>query len=109
LIIPPFVFLWILWIRHTSWLLAIAVALLALAWAERSVLLGAVAAVHAVAAALAVSYNPENLLFDLLSAFGVADADMPVYAGRIVTVLLPAAVLLLGGLLALALDRRTAG
>jgi hypothetical protein len=108
-IIPAFVFLWVLWIRNTSWLLAIAVALLALAWAERSVLLGAVAAVHAVAVGLGVFYDPENLLYRVLSAFGVADYDMPFGYGGTVNVLLPAVVLLLGGLLALALDRWRAG
>jgi hypothetical protein len=109
LVVPAFFFLWVLWARSTSWLLAIAIALLALAWAERSVLLGAVAALHAVAAGLGVSYDPENLLYSVLSTFGVADADLPFDYGRTVNVLLPASVLLLGGLLALALSRRRAG
>ena len=108
LVVPAFVFLWVLWVRRTEWLLAIAVALLALAWAERSVLLGAVAVLHAVAAGLGVFYDPENLLYRVLSAFGVADADMPFDSASTLNVLLPASVLLLGGLLALALKRRRA-
>jgi len=103
----PFVFfLWVLTIRDTAWLIPIAVGMLALAWAERSVLLGVVAVLHAVAAGLGVAYNPENLLYRVLSGFGVADRDMPLDYGSTVNVLLPGVVLLAGGLVAFGVNRR---
>jgi hypothetical protein len=102
----PIVFVWVLTIHDTTWLIPIAAGMLALAWAERSVLLGVVAVLHAVAAGLGVAYDPENLLYRVLSAFGVADQDMPFDYGPTVNVLLPGAVLLAGGLAAFLVNRR---
>src|SRR5204862_8228584 len=102
--VPIGLVLWVLTIRGTAWLLAVAAGLLALAWAERSLLLGTVAVLHAVAAGLGVAYDPENLLYRVLRAFGVADADMPFAYGGTVNVVLPGLVLVVGGVVGLAVE-----
>jgi hypothetical protein len=100
------VVLWVLTIRRTAWLLAVAVLVFALAWAERSVLLGIVAVLHAVAVGLGIGYGGENLLSSVLGAFGVADTEIPFDYGGTVNVLLPGIVLLAGGLVAFGVNRR---
>jgi hypothetical protein len=97
---------WISALQGTTWLAVVAVGLLALARAERSLLLAAIAVLHAVAAGLGIAYDPENLLYRLLHAFGMADADIPFDYSQTVNVLLPAAVLLTGGLAAYLVNRR---
>ena len=86
-------FLWPLWIREFSALLVIAVGLLALAWQERSPGLAVTATVYTAAAVLANTYDLANLA-DLLGW------EIPVSAAQQPNLLLPAAVLLAGGLVA---------
>lgn len=97
---------WPATLRGTSALLVVAAGLLVLSRVERSRLLTAIALAYTVAACLGVLYNPENLLYRLLSAFGVADQSMPFAIGGTVNVLLPGAVLLLGALVAVGVDLR---
>lgn len=84
-------------------LLVIAVALLALAVIERSTLCGVIAVLFALAALLTNLYNMENLLF----RFGNGYTDDP----RLIAfahLVLPAAVLIIGGAVAALVARRTA-
>ena len=97
---------WPATLRGTSALLVIVAGLLVLSRVERSALLTAITVVYTVAACLGVFYNPENLLYRLLSAFGVEDQSMPFTIGGTVNVLLPGAVLLVGALVAVSADLR---
>lgn len=86
-------------IHGYSALLAVAVLLLVLAWAERSVLLGVIGTLFTGSALLVNLYNIENLYYRM----GWVDPDTRVLALQ--SVLLPAAVLLGGGLTAAVTSR----
>lgn len=81
-------------------LLVIAVGLLALAWMERSVLCGVVAVLFVAASLLANLYDMENVLL------GSAYTD-DVRAITFDNLLLPAAVLIIGGVVALVVGARS--
>jgi hypothetical protein len=86
-------------IRGTFPLLIIAAGLLALAWAERSRALTAIAVVYTGAALLASLYDVSNILYRLGWNTAPGDESLP-------NVLLPAAVLLLAGAGTFAAQRR---
>ncbi|HEY6499874.1 MAG TPA: hypothetical protein VIZ20_10640 [Streptosporangiaceae bacterium] len=89
-------------VRGTFPFVIIAAGLWALAWAERSRALVAIAAVYSAAALLASLYNVENLLFRLGWNPGPGDWDLT----SLPNVLLPALVLLAAGAGAFAVQRR---
>jgi hypothetical protein len=109
--VPAFRFLavaWLLpadlWIRGTLAFLIIAAGLWVLARAERSRVLAVIALVYTGAALLASLYNVENILFRLGWNPGNSNLDWRLTA--LPGILLPAAVLLAGGLAALLVQRR---
>jgi hypothetical protein len=96
----PFTFfLWPVYVREYGALLVVAVGLLVLARLERSRGLLAVAVLYAAAALLANTYNVENVLFRLGwdpfqgDPYGLRYLALP-------ALLLPAAILLVGGVVA---------
>ena len=89
-------------VRGTFPFVIIAAGLWALAWAERSRALAAIAAVYTGAALLASLYNVENLLFRL--GWRPARADLNLTS--LPNVLLPALVLLAAGAGAFAVQQR---
>jgi hypothetical protein len=89
-------------VRGTFPLVIIAAGLCALAWAERSRALAAIAAVYTGAALLASLYNVENVLFRLGWKPGLGDSDLT----SLPNLLLPALVLLVAGAGAFAVQRR---
>jgi hypothetical protein len=89
-------------VRGTFPFVIIAAGLWALAWAERSRALVAIAAVYTGAALLASLYNVENLVFRLGWTPGPGDWDLT----ALPNVLLPALVLLAAGAGAFAVQRR---
>lgn len=106
---------WLAWLQHLQVLwpgdlvvrgtfpfIIIAAGLWALAWAERSRALAAIAAVYSGAALLASLYNVENLLFRLGWNPGPGDWDLT----SLPNVLLPALVLLAAGAGAFAVQQR---
>ena len=106
---------WLAWLQHLQVLwpgdlvvrstfpfIIIAAGLWALAWAERSRALAAIAAVYSGAALLASLYNVENLLFRLGWNPGPGDGDLT----SLPNVLLPALVLLAAGAGAFAVQQR---
>jgi hypothetical protein len=86
-------FLWPLWVRDFAALLVVAVGLLALAWEERSPGLGIVAAVFTATAVVANTYDLSNLVYQI-------GWDVPFRVHQLPNLLVPAAVLLAGGLVA---------
>jgi hypothetical protein len=103
-LLPPRLWFWPsdLVVRGTFPFVIIAAGLWALAWAERSRALAAVAAVFTGAALLASLYNVENLVFRLGWRPGPSDLDLT----SLPNVLLPALVLLAAGAGAFAVQRR---
>jgi hypothetical protein len=100
---------WRLWPLTTSGaapVLVIAVGLVALSWVERSRLLAGITAVFAAASVYSVVATPENLLYRLLSGFGVSAASMPYEEANVVRVLVPGVVLVVGAVVAVAADVR---
>ena len=77
-------------------LLVIGIGLCVLAVTERSWFLAVVALLYLATATYSTLALPENTVYRLLSLFGVPDDQMPFTLAPMATVLLPAAVLLLG-------------
>ncbi|WP_214104184.1 hypothetical protein [Acrocarpospora catenulata] len=98
LVVPVFFFLWPFFVRGTFGLLAIALGLIALARAERSRRLWIITGLYTAAAIPAVVYNMENQYYRLFHLFGVSAEDMPYSLIQGSPVLLPALILLIGGL-----------
>jgi hypothetical protein len=88
-------------IRGYAALVVIAVALLVLAWTERSVLLAVVSALFAGAALLVNLYNVENVFYRL-----GWDGGQDQRVAALQSLLLPAVVLLAGGAVAVVRQRR---
>jgi hypothetical protein len=88
--------------RGTFPFLIIAAGLWALAWAERSRALAAIAAVYSAAAVASSLYNVENILFRL----GWTPTGQDWRLTSLPNVLLPALVLLAAGAGAFAVQRR---
>ncbi|WP_433220434.1 hypothetical protein [Microtetraspora malaysiensis] len=91
-------FLWPFFIRSTFGLLAVALGLIALAWAERSRHLWAVTGLYTAAAVPAVVYDMQNQYYRLFHLFGVSPQEMPYGFLQGSSVLLPSLILLVGGL-----------
>jgi len=105
---PPLSLIWVpfadVWIRGTFAFLIIAAGLWVLAAAEHSPGLAVIAAIYTGAALLGTLYNVENILFRLgWNPATPLDWRLAVLPN----VLLPAAVLLLAGLIAFVVQRRT--
>jgi hypothetical protein len=83
-----------------SALLIIAAGLLALAWLERSLLLGITGVVFSAAALLTNLYDMSNLFYDLGWRIGYQT-----HVNALEDLLLPAAVLLIGGVVAILTGR----
>ncbi|MER7209469.1 hypothetical protein ABT340_20595 [Streptosporangium sp. NPDC000239] len=90
--------LWPFFIRDTFGLLASALGLIALARAERSRHLWIVTALYTATAVPAVVYDVQNQYHRLFHLFGVSPQEMPYGLLQGSPVLLPAMILLVGGL-----------
>jgi hypothetical protein len=107
-LVPPLSLLWLpfgdIWIRGTFAFLIIAAGLWVLARAEHSPGLTVIAAIYTGAALLGTLYNVENILFRL----GWNPASPLAWRLTVLpNVLLPAAILLVAGLAAFLVQRRT--
>jgi hypothetical protein len=107
-VVHPLSLIWLpfadIWIRGTFAFLIIAVGLWVLAAAEHSPGLAVIAAIYTGAALLGTLYNVENILFRLgWNPATPLDWRLAVLPN----VLLPAAVLLVAGLIAFGVQRRT--
>lgn len=98
ILLLPLFFLWPFFVRDNFGLLAVALGLIALAKAERSRRLWIITGLYTAAAVPAVVYNMENQYYRLFHLFGFTSQDMPYALVQGTPVLLPALILLIGGL-----------
>ncbi|GAA1013380.1 hypothetical protein Aple_053980 [Acrocarpospora pleiomorpha] len=98
ILLLPLFFLWPFFVRDNFGLLAVALGLIALARAERSRRLWIITGLYTAAAVPAVVYNMENQYYRLFHLFGFTSEDMPYALVQGTPVLLPALILLIGGL-----------